>query len=308
MGTLRATTAEFIEKAKKVHGDKYDYSLVEYLDNQTKVKIVCKTHGEFLQVPYSHCNGRGCPFCSNNNFKSNTQEFVKKAVQVHGDLYDYSKVDYSNNRSKVKIICRIHGEFLQTPVEHYRYGCNQCGYIKSGNAYKSSTQEFIKKAVQIHGDLYDYSKVDYVRSDSKVIIICKVHGEFLQTPCLHLKTRGCHECYYEFNKGVNHSCWNAELTDEHREKQRFLYLSELNAWRMSVFDRDQFTCKKCNAKSTGNIEAHHILPYALFPEVRTDISNGITLCKSCHAKYHSAYGKSGKCNHKTMDLYINAMA
>ena len=117
---------EFIEKARKVHGDKYDYSKVDYKDALTKVTIICPKHGEFYQIPDNHLGGNGCPSCSGNK-KLTTEEFIGKAREVHGDKYDYSKVDYVNYNTEVCIICPEHGEFYQTPDIHLRgISCPAC--------------------------------------------------------------------------------------------------------------------------------------------------------------------------------------
>jgi hypothetical protein len=188
----KLTTEEFIKRSKKVHGNRYDYSKVNYKNYNTKVKIICKEHGEFLQFPGGHLSGRGCFNCGGSK-KSNTEGFIKKAKEVHevhGDKYDYSKVDYKNAITKVIIICKEHGEFLQTPSGHLSgHGCYICGQSRTSN-----TEEFIKKANKKHNNKYDYNKVDYKNIETKVIIICKKHGEFLQTPHSHLKGFGCYKC------------------------------------------------------------------------------------------------------------------
>lgn len=105
-GVKKLTTKEFIEKSQKVHGDKFDYSEVDYQGNKLKVKIKCKKCGHiFEQQAQSHMKGFGCPFCSNNN-KSTTKEFIEKASKVHGDKFDYSEVNYQGNKVKVKIKCK----------------------------------------------------------------------------------------------------------------------------------------------------------------------------------------------------------
>ena len=184
----------FITKAKEIHGDKYDYSKVEYVTTHTKVCIICPEHGEFWQTPAQHLRGRGCPKCANikRNYKlrGNIVEFVIKARKIHGDRYDYSKVNYINAQTKVCIICPEHGEFWQTPAKHLSgAGCAKCG-----GGYKYNNNDFITKAKEIHGDKYDYSKVNYINSQIKVCIICPEHGEFWQTPALHLRGNGCPIC------------------------------------------------------------------------------------------------------------------
>ena len=186
---LSDTTEKFIEKAKEIHGNRYDYSKVEYINNHTKVCIICPEHGEFWQTPANHLNGCDCPKCK-NNFKSNTEQFIEKAQQTHCNKYDYSKVKYINNHTKVCIICPEHGEFWQTPNKHLRGdNCPFCSLTK-----KLDKSKFIEKAKEIHGNRYDYSKVEYVNNRTKVCIICPEHGEFWQTPANHLKGSNCPKC------------------------------------------------------------------------------------------------------------------
>jgi very-short-patch-repair endonuclease len=123
----------FIEKAKIVHGNKYDYSLVDYKNNYTKVKIICPIHGVFEQKPYAHTSNKsGCPKCglekSSKKQRMSYEKFIEKAKTVHGNKYDYSLVKYINAKTKIKIICPIHGVFEQIPDNHLRknYGCPKC--------------------------------------------------------------------------------------------------------------------------------------------------------------------------------------
>lgn len=194
------TKDEFIEKALKLYGDKYDYSKVNYVNNHTKVCIICPEHGEFWQTPNSHLNGRGCKKCgvlkrSVNRSNSKTI-FIDKAKEVHGDKYDYSKVDYINNHTKVCIICPEHGEFWQKPLNHVysKQGCPKCSVKSAHDKQRLTTEEFIECAKKVHGDRYDYSKVEYVDAHTKVCIICPKHGEFWQTPNAHSNGRGCPVC------------------------------------------------------------------------------------------------------------------
>lgn len=186
-------TQQFIEKARKIHGDKYDYSKVEYVNNSTKVCIICPIHGEFWQTPSHHihkAHPRGCPKC-NGGIKLTQEEFIKKARNIHGNKYDYSKVNYTNSNTKVCIICLEHGEFWQLPCSHTngKAGCPKCK-----PNYQMTTESFIQKSHEIHGNKYDYSKVEYVRSSDKVCIICPKHGEFWQTPVSHLRGVACPNC------------------------------------------------------------------------------------------------------------------
>lgn len=134
----RLSLEEFIEKARKTHGDKYDYSKVEYIDARTKVCIICPKDGEFWQTPDSHLRGTGCPKCSfQRSYKYTTEEFIEIARKIHGDKYDYSKVEYKNRNTPVCIICPTHGEFWQKPREHFRgFGCQVCGESRLENEIK----------------------------------------------------------------------------------------------------------------------------------------------------------------------------
>ena len=127
----RLTREQFIGKSQKVHGNKYDYSKVEYINNRTKVCIICPIHGEFWQTPAMHLQGQGCSKCKGNKLSmrqlSNVDEFIEKAKKLHGDRYDYSRVTYVNGSTEVRIVCPIHGEFLQTPNSHLQgHGCPNC--------------------------------------------------------------------------------------------------------------------------------------------------------------------------------------
>lgn len=197
-------TEEFINKAIEIHGDKYDYSKVEYRKAINKVIIICIKHGEFNQTPNSHLYGYGCKKCGiekNIDFKkSNNEEFIKKAIDIHGNNYDYSKVNYKKSKEKIIIICKIHGEFNQTPSDHLsNHGCKKCGIEQNANNCRSNNEEFIKKAKLIHCDKYDYSKSVYTNSNTKIIIICREHGDFFQIPYEHLSGKGCKYCAIENN-------------------------------------------------------------------------------------------------------------
>lgn len=193
----RLTTEEFIQKAREVHGDRYDYSKVEYVDSTTRVCIVCMKHGDFWQKPNIHLQGKGCFKCGReriaNSSRKSLEQFLQDAKNVHGNRYDYSKVELVNYQTKVIIVCPVHGEFTQVPTLHLQgSGCPKCGNERV--SLRMTTKEFIQKAKQIHGDRYDYSKVEYSGNKAKVCIICKEHGEFWQEARMHLSGCGCPIC------------------------------------------------------------------------------------------------------------------
>ena len=191
-GVYKYTTNEFIEKAKEIHGDIYDYSKFNYIDSKTPGIIICKTHGEFLQSPVSHYASHGCINCIDRGkaLRYNTLQFIEKAIEVHSNTYDYSQVNYISSQSKVIIICKTHGEFLQRPVNHLQ----MMGCLKCSGRYQPTTEEFIEQAKEIHGDKYDYSNVIYKTAKEKIIITCKIHGDFEQTSDCHLRGNGFDNC------------------------------------------------------------------------------------------------------------------
>lgn len=197
----RKTTEKFIEDAKKVHGNKFDYSLSKYEGAKFPIKIICSKHGIFEQQPNDHLNGSGCKFCANwGNLMEIEGEFIRRAREIHGEKYDYSESEYTNHDTLLKIKCQRHGEFFLSPKSHLilKIGCVKCksermdGWIRS-NAFTQET--FISLAKEVHGDLYDYSKSEYFSMKKKIIIICKKHGEFEQQPKSHInKAHGCPKC------------------------------------------------------------------------------------------------------------------
>ncbi len=182
----KLTQEEFVAKSNSVHNNKYDYSQVNYINISTPVTIICPVHGPFIQVPRDHYTGHGCPSCGNCK-RTSLETFLERAKQVHGDKYDYSRVEYKNNKIPVEIICPEHGSFMQSPEKHTArgQGCPKCK-----PNYKMTKDDFIEKAKKVHGDLYDYSKVEYVNSSTKVCIIDPNYGEFWQTPNAHLNGEG----------------------------------------------------------------------------------------------------------------------
>lgn len=129
--------------------------------------------------------------------KLDTQEIIKRFVTVHGTKYDYSKVVYSGMEGKVVILCPVHGEFKQTPHNHLKYGCSKCGKSRQVLKRTFSTEQFISRARDVHGDKYDYSLVEYINAKTPIKVICTKHGLFEQTPDTHLHSYGCPKCGLE---------------------------------------------------------------------------------------------------------------
>lgn len=189
----KSNTYDFIEKSKKVHGDKYDYSKTEYSGSDKKVIIICPKHGEFRQTPSMHLYGNGCPICAKENkpLKYTTETFIDKCKEKWGDRYSYGSTVYNGIINPVIITCQIHGDFEIIANDFLSgHGCQECGGVK-----RLTTETFIEKAKKIHGDIYDYSKVEYINSKTKVCMICSKHGEFWQMPSRHLSGDRCPWCF-----------------------------------------------------------------------------------------------------------------
>lgn len=191
----RKTKEEFISEAKLIHGDKYDYSLVDYKGNKSKIYIGCKYHGNFLQVPSSHLIGNGCKKCAMEKLaiskRISRDEFILKSQDIHKNKFNYDKVIYTNVFADVIIICKIHGEYTQIPHNHLRgHGCPKCS-----NNKRLSVEDFMNKANEIHYNKYIYGKIDsIVNNKQEINIMCRKHGEYKQNICNHLNGQGCPKC------------------------------------------------------------------------------------------------------------------
>lgn len=186
----KLTTSEFIARAKELYGDKYDYSKVVYINSAQKVCVICPEHGDFWMTPSNFLNGHKCPACSGRT-RVTQEVFIERSTKIHNGRYNYSKVEYKGLEKPVCIICPEHGEFWQKANGHmYGRGCPKCY-----GTPKSTTEEFIRKAKDIYGDTYDYSKVIYNGNKEKVCIICPEHGEFWMSPNSHLRGHRCPGCF-----------------------------------------------------------------------------------------------------------------
>lgn len=217
----------FYENSKKIHDNKYDYSLVEYQTVDLKVTIVCPIHGQFFKTPRKHLDGQGCNLCEGKKIvnRITKESFIEKAMKVHGNNYDYSKTIFLKSHVKLTIICRKHGEFSQNPHNHLSgSGCKKCA---DDSLIKTSSQ-FEQEAHVIHKNKFDYSNLNYVDCKSKVNIVCPSHGPFSQMPTLHLSGSGCLKCsieerakklasntieFIEIANGIHNYRWSYDKTD-----------------------------------------------------------------------------------------------
>ena len=198
--TQGGSSAEsFVAKASYIHNGYYDYSKAVYTSRNDDVCIICPEHGEFWQKPVNHLAGQGCRQCRNRRIgdalRKPSDDFVRQALEVHGQTYDYTKVDYVNGHTPVCIICPKHGEFWQNPSGHLSgKGCPDCAVEKVAAAHTQTPEEMLDRFRQVHGDFYDYGKAVFGTALTPITITCPVHGDFQQTPSLHYKGSGCPEC------------------------------------------------------------------------------------------------------------------
>ena len=295
----RKTTEQFIIDAWCMHGDKYNYKLVEYKNNKTKVKIICSAHGVFEQRPDAHLQMKECIKCKykklSKSLSMNINQFIDKAKLIHGDKYDYSLVEYKNNYTKVKIICPVHGVFEQTPKDHLRgQGCKLCfNSYKSNNIPRYNTY---KPQLQPYGIECRRNKED---------------GNILEVKCMY-----CGRWYVPTYQDVRSKikCIDGNLSGEsnlycsdeckkacptYRQK---IYPKDFKlntsrevqpALRKLVLKRDNYTCQKCDA-TNEELHCHHYEGIEVNPVESADMDMCITLCKDCHNEIH----KSDKCGMK----------
>lgn len=195
----------FLEKARSVHGDTYDYSSVVYTAAREKVDIICREHGVFSQTPDKHINGKqGCPRCKPSAVVDEA-EFIRRLGKVHGDRLIAKPGSYSKMFEKVTVVCPAHGEFraLPTNLISKKTGCPKCAAEARGLKQRLTLDVFIQKAVARHGNAYDYSRSVVVDGNTPVAIGCRVHGEFAQSPVKHMHGHGCPVCGVEKRTSVN---------------------------------------------------------------------------------------------------------
>lgn len=189
------TTEEFIERAKAVHGNKYDYSKTEYKGTKKLVCIICPEHGEFWQSPNKHVSTKqGCSKCK-GVAKKTTEEFILEAKAVHGDKYDYSKAVYKAARKKVAIICPIHGVFWKTPNKHVsqKQGCSKCARARTAQILRMSHEEWVAAIAEVNPNIEILGKI--ISGSKPVPCLCKIcHHEWLGVPAQLKSGHGCVKC------------------------------------------------------------------------------------------------------------------
>lgn len=208
----RASTLE--DDFRSVHGDRYDYSDTEYNGAHEPMLIRCRVHGVFSMLYPSHLKGSGCPECA-GVVRHNNQSFIAKSEEKHGCRYDYSNVNYKNNKSYVDIGCPVHGLFSIRAGNHMRgHGCPQC--VSDGTI--TNTEEFVTKAADVHNNFFDYSDTVYVNTRDPVTVRCPVHGLFTVSPYWHLHGGGCHRCLGRHTNKYSPETYLARLLELHGDE------------------------------------------------------------------------------------------
>ncbi len=190
-----------VAKFNEIHNYKYDYSKVTGTKSKDRILISCPDHGDFEQTVAHHIVSRGCPKCSFDKQRLKHEDFIEKSMLIHGGKYDYSLVNLTEGfNEKVVIICPAHGEFSQSAGPHMLgNGCVKCGHEKARmSRYQEYTTEyFVNRSTEIHGDRYSYESAVYVNTETKIKITCKEHGIFEQRPLCHIRGKGCVKCRNE---------------------------------------------------------------------------------------------------------------
>lgn len=221
--STNATVDYFINKANKIHNNKYNYDKTVYRGAKTEVIITCKEHGDFTQTPNCHYQS-GCPICSRNKSKKTQKQFLEDLKRIHGDKYDYSKAKYVSAKTEVIIICAKHGEFTTYPnrLISGKKGCKKCGFASSAKKSSKTQEQFLKDCKKIHGDKYNYSKAKYISAKTEITIICPKHGEFITYP--NRLTSGKHGCNKCSAQGISKKeiAWIKSLNNPNIELDKML--------------------------------------------------------------------------------------
>lgn len=219
-----SNTEEFIEKAKIIHGDKYDYSDTNYIKNSIKVKINCPVHGQFEQTPMGHLKG-GCKKCGRDSTKLTNEQYINKANKIHNFKFDYSILKYIDSKTNIEFICPEHGIMSSRPDVHLTgTGCKQCGIDINIKTRTRTTKEVIRTFKEIHGNRYNYDELIYITSNSKVKIYCtKCKNFFWQTPSSHGMGKGCLKCAKDVSLGFKRT----DFINKYKNKLCILYIVNL---------------------------------------------------------------------------------
>lgn len=249
MGRRALTQDEYIERVSKIHDAKYDYSLVKYKNSRTKIAIVCPIHGLFYQRADLHMHGAGCPACGGRK-KLIQAEYIARAKAKWGDLCDYSLVEYVNMRSDVRIKCNICGTvYSQCADSHLEFrGCPVCANEGRSQKCRMSFDEFLFRAHNVHGDIYDYSVTKWVDFLTDIVVGCPIHGNVKISPRFHLEGCGCPKCANKLRnlKAVAHRSDIVHDGVEFIEKSKLIHGNKYDYSDVNYVDSKTPVEIKCN--------------------------------------------------------------
>ena len=229
---MRKTTEQFIEESKNKFGDKFDYSNVNYINNDTKVILTCKIHNNTFEIiPRLHLFKKGgCKLCASESrrnakqpAKKTTEQFIEESKNKFGDKFDYSKCVYTGANKEITLVCKkCNTEFIITPHNHLRRngGCPKCAIEKVSNLKRLTQEEVLEKCKERKE--YDCSKIKYIDAYTKIEIVCKKHGSFWLLP-------------YNFY-GNKQGCPHCKQSRMEREIENYLIDNNINFVHEKVFD------------------------------------------------------------------------
>jgi predicted nucleic acid-binding Zn-ribbon protein len=272
-GHLKRNKIDFFAKAKEVHGDKYDYSLVEYKTIHDKVTIVCPIHGQFSQKACNHLNKQGCPQCGlinrGNPNKKSSETYVAECKAKYHDQYDYSKTQYVNKHTKITYTCFKHGKITQNPTQHKKHGCPYC----NGRGVNKHTKDtFVAIANKLHDSAYDYSLTQFNKITDYIWIVCPKHGRFHQRANNHIHLlNGCPHCNNNTSKDEKsiltfvQSVYGGTIIENDKKKLKGkeidIYLPEINLgieYNGLYYHAETISGKKCHWEKANLADQHGI--------------------------------------------------
>lgn len=283
----KKTKEDFIQNAINIHGQKYNYEYVTYINNKTKVKIYCNMCNKiFLQTPEKHTYlKQGCPFCF-GKYKT-TDDIIKTLKKIYRDNFDYSKINYTKSTEKIEIICnKCHKNFFQTFNKlKIGKGCPYCNSLKKNN------EIFIKEAIIIHGNKYNYNLVNYINKRTKVQIICNKCGKiFEQKPFKHLYGQGCPHCNISFGEQAIKK-WLTKNNIKFEIQKRFQDCKDIRMLPFDFYLPDYNMCIEYQGEQ-------HYKP-KMFISIKKDINKGVMQYKKL--QYHDKI-KKNYCKIKNIKL------
>lgn len=272
---MRKLTFSEVEKLFKGRG--YKLLETEYINCETKMKYQCPNHPDrelFITVDKLK-QGRCCPYCS--KVGKVTQKDAENAFSKLG----YILIDtYKPNHTPLKYICPNHPD-KETKMRYSQaLEGVRCPYCVNNIKF-----DFEEVKLEFEKVGYRLLEVEYINNSTPMKYICPKHPEKIRYISLANLKKG-KRCMMCSRGGENHHNWSKLITDEERDANR--NISGYNAWRKSVYKKDNYKCLICG--SIEHLCAHHLDGFVWCKEKRTDVKNGVTLCNECHIEFHRQYG------------------